>query len=84
MFPFQFLCKSLQVIFQEMDLIDVRINLHHGEKSFLHGKMNLGTRDLLLKTADYRRCQNDIANRAEPYDEDLFQGRFFTKVRLRL
>lgn len=66
-----------------MDLINVRVFLHDREKGFLDGKMDFGTGDLLLQTADDRSGQNDVADRAEPDNEDLFQCRFFTKIRLR-
>jgi hypothetical protein len=67
-----------------MDLIDVRISLYDREKGFLDGKMDFGTGDLLLYTADHGSGQDDVADRAEPDNEDLFQCRFFTKVRLQL
>lgn len=37
-----------------MDLINVRVFLHDREKGFLDGKMDFGTGDLLLQTADDR------------------------------
>jgi len=45
--------------------------LNNGMKTFFSQEMNLGIRHLFLQAANDRRCQDNVTNRGESYDEEL-------------
>lgn len=62
-----------------MKMIDIRVGFEDGVESLLDGEMHFRIRHLLLNATDDGSGEDDIADGAEPGNEDLFQSRIFYK-----